>query len=167
MTDISSIGEFEPKLAKEKLRFPKKTRNSDGTLRLNRFHEMKSRERIIEALRLGSTRKAAYESAGVSEVTFYDWLKHENGFKSEVLKAEAHCENRCTTAVQSFVGKDWKAAAWWLERRRKEDYAQRAELTGKNGEPITLSVQEKEQIVKIFPNLSDGANNSGPIALAG
>jgi hypothetical protein len=81
----------------------------------------------LVALEHGCTRRAAAGAAGVGHATFYRWLEDET-FRDEVEKAEAKAEAAYTAAVAAAVPKSWQAAAWWLERRRHEDYAQRTRV---------------------------------------
>jgi len=97
---------------------------------------------ILEPLRAGGTRKAAAASAGVGESTLHDWLRAARGGGTslqgelliEVERAEAQAEARATGVITAAVeGGDWKAAAWWLERRRRADWGR--QLLEVGGEP--------------------------------
>ncbi len=81
-------------------------------------------EAALEALRLGCTRQAAAAVAGVTRVTFWRWMQ-DVAFGNEVEKAEGQAEAAFTAVITRAVPKNWTAAAWWLERRRSEDYARR------------------------------------------
>lgn len=84
-------------------------------------------EAALNALRLGCTRRAAAGAAGVSHASFYRWLEDVT-FRDEVEKAEAVAEATYTAAVANAVPRNWQAAAWWLERRKHEDFAQRSKV---------------------------------------
>ena len=81
-------------------------------------------ESCLAALRIGCTRRAAAGAAGVSAQTFYRWLDDVT-FRDEVEKAEAQAEAAYTSVVQRATVDSWQAAAWWLERRKHEDYGKR------------------------------------------
>ena len=53
--------------------------------------------------------------------------------------------------VQAAQNGRWQAAAWWLERKHPERWAQhtkiKAELSGPDGAPITISVEEARKVV--------------------
>jgi len=55
--------------------------------------------------------------------TFYEWMKDPT-FSEQVEKAEADAEVRFVTKVASASEETWQAAAWWLERRRPDDFKQ-------------------------------------------
>lgn len=103
-------------------------------------HSKRSPEReqaILNALRVGNTRRASAAAAGVSKDLFYQWLQ-DSTFLDAVEHAEAEAELRFLGQVAKHAATSPQAAQWWLERRRREEYGQRTgvELTGANGGPI-------------------------------
>ncbi len=92
------------------------------------------RQKILWALRLGNYRRPAAEYAGISERTLGDWLMRgrdaESGpyadFYAEVLEAERAAEVRALGVIQQAAKRDWKAAAWFLERKHPERFCTRA-----------------------------------------
>lgn len=84
---------------------------------------------IINNLMAGCTRAAAYRSAGISKQTFYNWLNDFIDFLDAVEKAEAEAEKRFTYVIQRASVDSWQAGAWWLERRRSEDYGRKDKIT--------------------------------------
>lgn len=99
--------------------------------------------RILDALRAGNTRKAACAYAGIDLHTLARWSAAHATFATAIEKAEADAETRMVAQIaKAASGGTWTAAAWWLERRRSEEYGRRdkvdtnIELTGKDGGPI-------------------------------
>lgn len=86
-------------------------------------------QRILDALRAGSTRKTACAHAAVEQHTFQRWVLRFAHFAQAVEKAEADAQLR-HEAVIAKAAQDgtWQASAWWLERRRPEDYGRRERL---------------------------------------
>lgn len=131
---------------------------------------------IETSLRLGNTRRAAAEYAGINRDTFYAWLKDEkkmtfpkdvvskgkNGqpdvtrhieervFAEMVVQAEADGQNSCVAIIrkaaqggalksrrtytrrdgsevveEEFALPQWTAAAWLLERKNPQEWAQK------------------------------------------
>ena len=76
---------------------------------------------ILNALRVGNTRRASAAAAGISHETFYQWM-NDLTFSDAVVKAEADAELRFLGQVATAAKVSWQAAAWWLERRKHEDY---------------------------------------------
>ena len=83
------------------------------------------RARVLEAITGGATRTAAALHAGIDERTLYRWMDRYVSFASDLTRAEADAELRCTALIQRAAEIDWRAAAWWLERRRPDEYGRR------------------------------------------
>jgi transposase len=81
------------------------------------------RKRILEALRQGNTRKAAVAQAGISYETFCQWLHQYPEFSDQVKNAEAEAELASVRVIREAAVTTWQAAAWWLERRRPEEWS--------------------------------------------
>jgi hypothetical protein len=99
-------------------------------------------EAILQALRDGNTRKDSCSVAGISEETFSQWRKRYPEFLDSIEKAEGkaafHAVNVVRSAMDSGV---WQAAAWWLERRRKQDWSLRTETVGADGSPLEIVIR--------------------------
>ena len=105
---------------------------------------------ILNALRLGNTRRNSAAYAEISHETFYNWLD-DLTFRDAVEKAEADAEARFVgQIVKAAHDGTWTAAAWWLERRRREHYGkqERVELTGADGGPVRFidSLDDHEKL---------------------
>ncbi len=96
-----------------------------------------TRKKILWALRLGNYRKTAAEYAAISERTLGDWLykgsEEEAGeyadFHNDVPEAEQAAEVRALGVIQQAANNgQWKAAAWFLERKFPERYCTRAAI---------------------------------------
>lgn len=86
-------------------------------------------ERLLDGLRLGMTRRAACAFAGFSKTQLYRMLEHDTdgtlGTALENAEGEAEATYSQVVAKATLDPKNWTAAAWWLERRRYQDYARR------------------------------------------
>ena len=81
---------------------------------------------ILNSLRVGNTRRASARAAEVSEDTLANWMKADSVFFGAVEKAESDAEQRFLGNVaKAAQSGNWQAAAWWLERRKHEDYSRR------------------------------------------
>lgn len=100
----------------------------------------KGEQAVLEALKAGNTRTASAQLAGIAKSTFYEWLSDEDRtFSDAVEKAEAQAEaERVERIRKAGQGGCWTADAWWLERRRAQEWAlrQRVEHSGPDGKPI-------------------------------
>lgn len=107
-----------------------------------------AKDLIVQALEVGNTREGACAYAGVGVSTFYSWLERaeadqEQDAQSEhrelleaVTRAEGLAEQTLVAEIRKsatgFVdpvtrkreGKDWRAAAWLLERRYRDRWAE-------------------------------------------
>jgi hypothetical protein len=63
--------------------------------------------------------------ADISPPTFYRMMEDVT-FRDAVERAEGEAEATFTVIVAEAATKSWQAAAWWLERRKHSDFAQRS-----------------------------------------
>ena len=88
-------------------------------------------------LEMGMTRTDTCTKAGISYETFTVWMERKPDFSEAVKRAEARCKERCIKIIQKAAISTWTAAAWWLERRHRDEYSLRTELTGPGGKALT------------------------------
>lgn len=121
-------------------------------------------ERICLAIRAGNYAKVAAAMAGIGETTYYKWLemaekpnakKEYKEFRESVEQAEAEAEVAAIARIrQAADNGDWKAAGWYLERKHGERWGRndklRQEITGANGAPVEISIEEAKKAVLAF-----------------
>ena len=108
---------------------------SETTGRLSKLTS-KVEETIVQAIRAGNYASVAAEYAGVSESTFYNWLRRgreesEGPFRSfhdAVRGAERESEVRAVAIVQKHMDGNWQAAMTFLERKHPERWGRRDQL---------------------------------------
>ena len=89
-------------------------------------HTPERKQRALDAVRAGLTRRAAAAVAGMCERTLYDWMGQSAVFAADIARADGEAEARMTAlVVQAAQSGNVQAAMWWLERRRSEDYGRR------------------------------------------
>jgi len=104
--------------------------------------------RLRDALAAGNTTRTACAMAGISDKSLYRWLKEAESapeghelveFRDTVKGAKAVAEHRNVMVIQEAAQKDWRAAAWFLERRWPKDYGRKrwAEAGGDTTAPLT------------------------------
>jgi hypothetical protein len=106
------------------------------------------RDRLLQALRAGNFRKPAAFYAGIGMRTLQEWMRAGleqpagafGEFRASVLEAERGAEIVMVANIASAAKKDWKAAAWWLERKANERWGrpERKEPAG-HGEGTRVS----------------------------
>jgi hypothetical protein len=88
--------------------------------------------KIMKALRVGGTRRAAYQYAGIDQSTFERWMNRNAAFAAQVLLAEAEAE---TGILQDFRramrNGDTAAIRFWLERRRADEWGPKMTDSGR------------------------------------
>jgi len=97
-------------------------------------------ESLLEAIEAGNNVTDACILAKISRVTYHTWVKEKEGFEDQVLLAEVKCKNKHMKVIQDAAQKTWQAAAWWLERKHKSEYALRQEVTGKDGKDLPKQI---------------------------
>ena len=103
-------------------------------------------KRIIDTLRAGNTRRAASWAGGIDQDTFARWLVRYAEFADDVKAAEADAELAMVQRVRTAADESWQAAAWWLERKMKQDWSARQEQTGADGGAVRVVVEYAEEL---------------------
>lgn len=128
-------------------------------------------EKIVLAIKAGNYAKVAASMAGISEATYYSWLEQAKApdadpefleFLESIERAEAEAEATAVIRIrQAADNGTWQAAGWLLERKHGERWGRndklRQEITGKDGAPIVLSLEEAKKAVLAF--LDEGDSN--------
>jgi len=110
-------------------------------------YSIETEEKICNALRAGNTQKVSALYAGIDETTFYRWMQNYASFASAIKKAEADAEVSAVAIIKKAMPETWQAAAWWLERRKPDDY-------GRN-----LALRADKEVARIIAELF--AENAG------
>ena len=91
----------------------------------------------VEGIEKGHYAKTVCQALGISENTYYTWLKKgeeqiendERGvfreFYESVKKAQAEGEQELLQIIRDTAARNWTAAAWMLERMHPEKYGKR------------------------------------------
>ena len=81
------------------------------------------RAKVMELLRAGNTRLCSALSSGISKESFYNYMKRDESFASDVEKSEAVAEALHVTVIAKAAQLgDWRASESWLKRRRRADW---------------------------------------------
>lgn len=93
-------------------------------------------EDICRELELGMSREDVCTMKSINQDTFYDWMKKKSEFSESIKRAEMRCKERCIKIVQKAALGTWQAASWWLERKYRNEFSLRTELTGPGGKAL-------------------------------
>lgn len=106
--------------------------------RNNKYSE-KLHKLIVASLRRGNLVIDACALAGITTVTFYRWLARGRNGEAPYDKFERDCAEAESKAVDDAietvkeavtVNKDWRAASWYLSKRRPEVFGDRIHVEG-------------------------------------
>ena len=101
-------------------------------------------ESICTYLRQGNTRKTSAICSGISEETFYVWINTKPEFSESIKKAEEDAIAHHVQTIHAFSQSNWQASAWFLERRRKDDFGKqdRVDITTNGKDIQAMTVQQ-------------------------
>ncbi len=94
-------------------------------------------DKIIQALAIGNYRKDAAEYAGIDATTLHRWMlrgaREKDSACADLRTAVLEAESRAKiTAIGSITkamrNGDWRAAAYWLERKFPHQFSDRSQL---------------------------------------
>lgn len=120
--------------------------------------------KIIKAIKEGSPHETAAAAAGISTSTFYKWLEkgeqYETGvyrdFVDNIAQAEAQAESERIRRINKAGREgDWKADAWYLERRYPEKYGRRFISADLNHSGEVTTRHEYEDTQTLIDKLQD------------
>ena len=86
-------------------------------------------EKIVKLLEAGNYNETACEYVGISEDTFYRWIKEKSEFSESVKKAKAKAVARNVMIIEKAAQKTWQAAAWWLERTNYKRWGRKERIS--------------------------------------
>ena len=112
---------------------------------------------IVEAIRVGNSKAVATRLAGVQDTTFHDWCKQGRDMPGrfpqyaklveDVEQALAEFEASRVALVKTAGDNGaWQAAAWWLERRKPDDWGRHDRI--KHEGVVKQSIQLNQVILK-------------------
>lgn len=98
-------------------------------------------KKLEDSFCLGHSDDEACLIAQISPPTLYDYCEKHPDFltKKELLKNMPSIKAR-RNIIEALNAKDVDVSQWYLERKNKEEFSQRSELTGKEGQPIQIGV---------------------------
>lgn len=80
--------------------------------------------KILEAIKAGGSDKDACAYSGIDDKTFYRWLHEHSEFREQVTYTRTRGKIAIIGSILKAGEKDWRARAWYAERRWPEEYAQ-------------------------------------------
>ncbi|MHC4137370.1 MAG: hypothetical protein ACYS0K_20665 [Planctomycetota bacterium] len=96
-----------------------------------------AQERVVSALLLGNSRATAAKFAGIDRATLRRWMargaEEKESIYAELRAAVLEAESRAKVTAMGCIMKamregDWRAAAWWLERKWPAEFGAKSPL---------------------------------------
>lgn len=105
-------------------------------------------EKLEDAFRDGASIGEACDLAQIDRGTYYNWLESVEGFSTKMEDAKDWVNEIARAVVSQNITKkkDVDTAKWWLERRVKDKFSPRQEMTGDQGKPLMYNELTDEQI---------------------
>ncbi|HEY5312092.1 MAG TPA: hypothetical protein VIK18_06215 [Pirellulales bacterium] len=127
------------------------------------------RREICAVLSMGGSRRLAARYVGCSPATISNTAERDPGFSAQLDQAEGQHELLYLRNIQAAAKKEqyWRAAAWMLERRYPERYAQRRPGAITVEQIIELLSQFAEIVVQELPHHDDQQRVLGRLELLG
>ena len=118
--------------------------------------ETKRRE-ICAVLSMGGSRRLAARYVGCAPTTIMNTAERDPEFRDQLMQAEGQHELLYLRNIQAAAKREqyWRAAAWMLERRYPERYAQLRPGTVTVQQIIELLAQFAEIVVQELPDGKD------------
>lgn len=122
--------------------------------------------KLEQAFAIGCTDREATFYAGISMDSLYAYQLFNPAFSE---RKAALKEKPVLKARQTLVSSldDPLHAKWYLERKRKDEFSQRLENTGPDGNPLTIQlsseIAEKNNIVATNTSPSDDSPGQAPV----
>jgi len=114
--------------------------------RLSATRTPEAAARILDALSKGLTRSAAATAGNIAAGTLHNWMRDDADFRDLVVAAEFAAAGDFTAEVYAAAKRgDWKAAAWWLERRDPEHFGAPSRLAAPETIKVVINVGRDEQ----------------------
>jgi hypothetical protein len=107
--------------------------------------------RTKELLELGLNYQDICDSIGISAETFSQWRKKYPEYSEVVRIANAKVKEIALKSIRVGEMRDWKAAAWRLERRWPDEYKDKKEL----------EITKPSLVMDMFDNLDDDDTKQG------
>jgi hypothetical protein len=137
-----------------------------------------ARDRLCRAIRAGCSLKDAALCAGIDRATLQRWLARGRAEQAgeycdlcgAVTRARAECEVRCLALINRAARKDWRAAAWLLERRYPQRFGRPEARPARRAAPppmpvgVAIDLQPYMEILRSIDAPPQGAPPGAPPA---
>lgn len=113
------------------------------------------RRKIEEAAAMDCSVEEIAFFADIHRDTLHSWLRDDPKFSDRINELRNKPILAARATILKAIKTDKGTAAWYLERKRKKEFAERKEVTGKDGEPLfdeEIKGKAKGAIASFFGN---------------
>lgn len=111
---------------------------------------------LEDSFKLGCTVKQALAQSKIPSSTFYDYLAANPEFSEQIEWWQEYPNILAKHSVVAQMAKDGRLALDYLSRRCKNEFGIRTEVTGADGEPVTVKNEiDIEKIKKLNEMFND------------
>lgn len=124
------------------------------------------RDNLLDNLRTGMSIKAAYTQAGISEGTYYQWIRDSEEWAEEVEAAIRFSEAVLLAKIDQCaqMKDDWRAYAWRLSRRFPKEYGDQKQVelnVAKKSDGTTQVMSMLKQIEALHGDSNSASSPTG------
>ena len=109
--------------------------------------------KILQAIRVGATQRAAAAYAGIDDSTIMRWKHKYPSLATAINEAEGAAMVGWLAKIEQAANEGaWQAAAWKLERRYPHEYGRSAvEVSGRDGGAIKIDhkVEDAREVLAV------------------
>lgn len=99
-------------------------------------------DKLRQAFLIGATKEEAARYAGISKVTLYNYIEKVPEFMNEIKAWQDEPILKAKRKVVQELDKDVKNAQWYLERKKKDEFSSRTEVSGDGQNPIRMMIEK-------------------------
>ena len=106
-------------------------------------------DELLKYIEAGNYVTTACECVGLNPKTFYEWLNDEtksNISNTIIQKAKSRAIARNVAVIQVAAKNNWTASAWFLERKKSEDWGRKdnVKLSGDSDKPVVVRFKNSD-----------------------
>ena len=106
--------------------------------------------KLEEAFAIDASVEEACFYADINPDTYYVWIKNNPKLSERFTALRNKPVLQARRTIVKNLSTNSYDAKWYLERKRKKEFAERHEISGEDGEPIKLDVSIQQAIDKAY-----------------
>jgi hypothetical protein len=105
---------------------------------------------FVKAIRMGMKIKNSCELIGISQETYFTWMKEHPEFSDSIKRARGERTQEALAIIRKAAIKSWQAAAWYLERTFPDQYGLKTQISGylDGADDETLKKQRAQRLTR-------------------